>query len=174
MIYSLGDKRPSLHPSCFIAPSADLIGDITMGADASAWFNVVMRGDNDPITIGERSNIQDGSILHTDLGAPLTIGREVTVGHKVMLHGCSVGDGSLVGMNAVVLNHAKIGKHCIIGAGALITEGKVIPDYAVVMGAPGKVVRTGDAAQAQVLAASAEIYVKNSARFRAELTEAKG
>jgi len=169
MRYSLGDRHPQIHESCFIAPSADVIGDVRMAPGSSVWFQCVLRGDNDPIMIGERTNIQDGCVLHTDLGAPLTIGRDVTIGHKVMLHGCTVGDGTLVGMNAVVLNKARIGKHCLIGANSLVTEGKEIPDYSVVMGSPGKVVRTGDDELAKVLGINAEVYVKNSRLFIEQL-----
>ena len=171
MIYSLGDRHPQIHESCFIAPSAEIIGDIRMAASSSAWFHVVMRGDNAPITIGERSNVQDGSVLHADIDVPLTIGYEVTIGHQVMLHGCTVGDGSLVGINAVVLNHAKIGKYCLIAANTLVTEGKEIPDYSVVMGAPGKVVKTLNEEQAGALAFAAHFYVENSERFRTQLKE---
>lgn len=169
MIYSLGDRHPRIHPSCYIAPSADVMGSVVMEAESSVWFQCVLRGDNDPITIGPRTNIQDGCVLHTDVGVPLTLGAGVTIGHKVMLHGCEVGDGSLIGINAVVLNRARIGKHCLIGANSLITEGKEIPDYSVVMGSPGKIVRTGDEELAKVLAINADIYVQNAARYRKQL-----
>lgn len=169
MIYALGDIRPRIHDSCFVAPSADVMGDVVMEEGSSVWFQCVLRGDNDLITIGPDSNVQDGSVLHTDHGAPLTLGRGVTIGHKVMLHGCHIDDNSLIGINAVVLNGARIGKHCLIGANALITENKVIPDYSVVMGSPGKIVRTGAEDQAKMLAIFEKMYLKNSARFRGEL-----
>ena len=134
--------------------------------NASVWLGAVLRGDNDPITIGENSNIQDNSVLHTDLGQPLTIGANVTVGHQVMMHGCAVGDGSLIGIGSVVLNGARIGRQCLIGARALITEGKEIPDRSVVMGAPGKVVRALSEAEAEALADGAAHYVENWKRYR--------
>ena len=171
-IYQLGDKQPRLPPEgeYWIAPNATVLGDVILLKDASVWFGVVIRGDNDPITIGENSNIQDGSVLHTDLGVPLTIGRHVTVGHMVMMHGCEVGDNSLIGIGSIILNGARIGKNCLIGANCLITEGKEIPDNSLVMGAPGKVVRPLDeAAQARLLK-SATGYRANAARFRKGLT----
>ena len=170
-IYALGDSKPQLPPEgeYWVAPSASVIGNVILHSNASVWFGGVLRGDNDPITVGPDSNIQDGSVLHTDMGSPLTLGRGVTVGHKAMLHGCEVGDYSLIGIGAVVLNGVKIGKNCIIGANALITEGKVIPDNSLVMGQPGKVVRERDPAQIAVLQMSAEHYVQNWKRFAAEL-----
>ena len=143
MIYRLGDKQVEIRgEDYFVAHNATVIGSVILENDASVWFNCVLRGDNDPITIGEGTNIQDGSVLHTDAGVPLTIGKGVTVGHKVMLHGCVIGENSLIGMGATVLNGAKIGNNCLIGAGALIPEGKEIPDGSLVMGMPGKIVRT--------------------------------
>ena len=170
-VYSLGHSKPQLPPEgeYWIAPNATVLGNVILHPGASIWFNTVLRGDNDPIVIGRDSNIQDGSILHTDVGSPLTIGEGVTVGHKAMLHGCAIGDNSLVGIGAVILNGAKIGKNCLIGANALITEGKVIPDNSLVMGQPGKVVRERDPAQIAVLQMSAEHYVQNWKRFAAEL-----
>ena len=144
MRYKLGTTSPQVHDNTFIAPGAHVIGNVELKAGASVWFNAVIRGDMDKITVGENTNIQDGSVLHTDAGIPLKLGKGVTVGHKVMLHGCEIGDYSLVGINAVVLNGAKIGKYCIIGANALITENMEIPDYSLVVGAPGKVIRTMD------------------------------
>lgn len=141
MLYALGTKQPVLSKRHFIAPEAVLIGDVRIGVDVSIWFNAVLRGDNDTITVGAGTNIQEGAVLHVDKGVPLSIGDFVTIGHKVMLHGCTVGDGSLIGMNAVVLNHAVIGKHCLIGAGALVTEGTVIPDGSLVLGSPAKVIK---------------------------------
>lgn len=170
-IYALGDSKPQLPPlgEYWVAPSASVIGNVILHTNASVWFGAVLRGDNDPITVGPDSNIQDGSVLHTDMGSPLTLGRGVTVGHKAMLHGCEVGDYSLIGIGAVVLNGVKIGRNCIIGANALITEGKVIPDNSLVVGQPGKVVRERDPAHIAVLQMSAEHYVQNWKRFAAEL-----
>ena len=170
-IYALGDSKPQLPPQgeYWVAPSASVIGNVILHSNASVWFGAVLRGDNDPITVGPDSNIQDGSVLHTDMGSPLTLGRGVTVGHKAMLHGCEVGDYSLIGIGAVVLNGVKIGKNCIIGANALITEGKIIPDNSLVVGQPGKVVRERDPAHIAVLQMSAEHYVQNWKRFAAEL-----
>ncbi|MFA4940728.1 gamma carbonic anhydrase family protein [Brevundimonas sp.] len=170
-IYALGDSKPQLPPEgeYWVAPSASVIGNVILHPNASVWFGAVLRGDNDPITVGPDSNIQDGSVLHTDMGSPLTLGRGVTVGHKAMLHGCEVGDYSLIGIGAVVLNGVKIGKNCIIGANALITEGKVIPDNSLVVGQPGKVVRERDPSHIAVLQMSAEHYVQNWKRFAAEL-----
>jgi carbonic anhydrase/acetyltransferase-like protein (isoleucine patch superfamily) len=172
-IYALGDSKPQLPPlgEYWVAPSASVIGNVILHTNASVWFGAVLRGDNDPITVGPDSNIQDGSVLHTDMGSPLTLGRGVTVGHKAMLHGCEVGDYSLIGIGAVVLNGVKIGRNCIIGANALITEGKVIPDNSLVVGQPGKVVRERDPAHIAVLQMSAEHYVQNWKRFAAELRE---
>ncbi|MDD9933580.1 MAG: gamma carbonic anhydrase family protein [Myxococcales bacterium] len=169
MLYDLGERSPQVHVSCFVADSAQLIGSIVLEKDASAWFNVVMRGDNELIAIGEGSNVQDGTVIHTDAGIEVRIGRGVTVGHKVMLHGCEVGDSSLVGIGSVILNRAKIGKHCLIGAGALITEGKEIPDRSVVFGAPGKVVRQVTDAELMILEGSAAHYVQNAQRYRRDL-----
>ena len=170
-IYALGDSKPQLPPQgeYWVAPSASVIGNVILQSNASVWFGAVLRGDNDPIKVGPDSNIQDGSVLHTDMGSPLTLGRGVTVGHKAMLHGCEVGDYSLIGIGAVVLNGVKIGRNCIIGANALITEGKIIPDNSLVVGQPGKVVRERDPAQIAVLQMSAEHYVQNWKRFAAEL-----
>ena len=152
MKYRLGDARVETHPDSWIAPSAAVIGKVRLDAGASVWFGAVLRGDNELIHIGEHSNVQDGSVMHTDMGYPLTLGKGVTVGHNAMLHGCSVGDYSLVGINAVILNGAKIGKYCIIGANALIPEGKEIPDGSLVMGSPGKVVRELSEPQKKMLA----------------------
>lgn len=170
-IYALGDSKPQLPPQgeYWVAPSASVIGNVILNANASVWFGAVLRGDNDPITVGPDSNIQDGSVLHTDMGSPLTLGRGVTVGHKAMLHGCEVGDYSLIGIGAVVLNGVKIGRNCIIGANALITEGKIIPDNSLVVGQPGKIARERDPAHIAVLQMSAEHYVQNWKRFAAEL-----
>jgi carbonic anhydrase/acetyltransferase-like protein (isoleucine patch superfamily) len=170
-LYSLGEVRPTLPPEgeYWIAPGATVLGNVVLKPGASVWFGAVLRGDNDPITVGENSNIQDGSVLHTDMGSPLTIGRDVTVGHKVMLHGCTIGDETLVGIGSIVLNGARIGRNCLIGANCLITEGKEIPDGSLVMGAPGKVVRQLDEAAVQMLRLSARHYVENWKRYAQEL-----
>lgn len=170
MIYSLGDRKVEIRGDDYwVAENATVLGSVVLLNNVSVWFNAVIRGDNDVITIGENSNIQDGSVLHTDPGVPLTIGSNVTVGHQVMLHGCTIGDGSLIGINSVILNGAKIGKGCLIGANALIPEGKEIPDGSLVMGSPGKVVRELSPEQQQGLLMSAQSYVNNFKRFKAEL-----
>ena len=141
MFYDLEDKKPKNSGENWVAPNATIIWDVTLEKNSSVWFNAVIRGDNENIHVGEGSNVQDGSVLHTDPGCPLRIGKDVTIGHIVMLHGCTIGDNSLIGIGAVILNNAKIGKNCIIGAKALITENKEIPDNSLVVGAPGRVVR---------------------------------
>lgn len=172
--YALDDKSPQLPPEgeYWIAPNASVIGNVILHRNASVWFGAVLRGDNEPITIGEDSNVQDGAVMHTDMGSPLTLGRGVTIGHQAMLHGCEVGDYSLIGIGAVVLNGVKIGRNCIIGANALLTEGKVIPDNSLVMGQPGKVVRERDPDHIAVLKMSADHYVQNWRRFAAGLRAA--
>jgi carbonic anhydrase/acetyltransferase-like protein (isoleucine patch superfamily) len=169
--YSLSGVAPTVPEDgeYWIAPDAIVVGHVILKKNASIWFGAVVRGDNEPIIVGENSNVQDNSVLHTDMGKPLTIGANVTIGHKVMLHGCHIGEGSLIGIGAIVLNGARIGQGCLVGAGALITEGKEIPDYSLVMGAPGKVVRTLDPEQAAGLAAGAMHYVENWKRYRAGL-----
>ncbi len=169
MIYELSNVKPRIADSAWVAPNATVIGNVVLEADSSVWFNVVIRGDNDTMTIGERSNIQDGTVIHTDAGIPLTIGVGVTVGHQAMVHGCTIGDNTLIGIQAVVLNRAKIGKNCLIGAGSLIPEGKVIPDNSLVMGTPGKVVRELSEAEVQMLKMSADHYVQNARRYRDQL-----
>ena len=169
MIYQLEDAVPQIHASAWVAENATLEGQITLQKDVSIWFNAVLRAEHAPITVGEGSNIQDGTVCHVDPGMPLTIGRSVTVGHKVMLHGCTIGDESLIGINAVILNGAKIGRHCLIGANSLIPEGKEIPDGSLVMGSPGKIVRTLSEAQIEGLKASAMHYVENGRRYKASL-----
>jgi carbonic anhydrase/acetyltransferase-like protein (isoleucine patch superfamily) len=166
-VYSLDGKAPVLpsESNYWIAPNATVIGNVVLKNNASIWFNVTVRGDNDPIEIGENTNIQDGSVLHTDVGMPLIIGKNVTVGHMVMLHGCTIGDNSLIGIGSIILNGAKIGRNCLIGANSLITEGKEIPDNSMVMGAPGKVVRQISEAQIQMLTGSALHYVENWKRY---------
>ena len=166
MIYALDGIVPQIDPTAWVAPGCHIIGRIVLEAEVGVWFNVTMRGDNEPIVIGRGSNVQENCVLHTDMGYPLTVGADCTIGHKAMLHGCTIGDGTLIGMGATILNGAKIGKGCLIGAGALVTEGKEIPDGSLVMGAPGKVVRVLDeAAQARLLK-SAEGYRANARRFR--------
>ncbi|MFZ2290603.1 MAG: gamma carbonic anhydrase family protein [Halopseudomonas yangmingensis] len=169
MKYSLGESRVEMADDAWIADSAAVIGKVRLEAGANVWFSAVLRGDNELILIGEHSNVQDGAVMHTDMGYPLTLGKGVTVGHNAMLHGCTVGDYSLVGINAVILNGAKIGKHCIIGANALIPEGKEIPDGSLVVGSPGKVVRSLSEPQKKMLEASAAHYVHNAARYRRDL-----
>lgn len=166
MLYELGDLKPELIGSGqFVADNATVIGRVALHEHCSIWFNVVIRGDNDLITIGPESNVQDGSVLHTDSGVRLSLGRGVTVGHKAMLHGCEVGDYSLIGINAVVLNGARIGKHCLIGANTLIPEGMIVPDGSLVVGAPGKIKRELGENQRKMLELSAAHYVENAARY---------
>ncbi|MGP0172528.1 gamma carbonic anhydrase family protein [Pseudomonas sp. NCHU5208] len=169
MKYRLGNFRVEAHPESWIAPSAEVIGRVRLEAGASVWFGAVLRGDVELIHIGENSNVQDGSVMHTDMGFPLTLGKGVTVGHNVTMHGCTVDDYSLIGINAVILNGVKIGKHCIIGANSLIPEGKVIPDGSLVMGCPGKVVRELTEQQKKMLEVSAAHYVHNAQRFARDL-----
>jgi carbonic anhydrase/acetyltransferase-like protein (isoleucine patch superfamily) len=169
VLLQLNDRRVRAEGDYWVAETAAVIGSVLLKNNASIWFNAVLRGDNELITIGENSNIQDGSVLHTDPGCPILIGANVTIGHKVMLHGCEIGDNSLVGINAVVLNRAKIGRNCLIGANALITEGKQIPDNSMVLGAPGKVVRQVTEAEINGLRVAAAQYVENARRFRAGL-----
>jgi carbonic anhydrase/acetyltransferase-like protein (isoleucine patch superfamily) len=167
--YQLDDQQPQIHPTAFVADSAQLIGDVVMGEDSSVWFGAVARGDTETITIGAGSNVQDASVLHADHGFPLTIGERVTVGHQVMLHGCTIGDESLIGIGAVVLNGAHIGKHCLVGAGSLVTEGKVFPDGSMILGSPARVVRQLTPEQIEGLRRSAQGYVENARRYRAGL-----
>lgn len=172
-VYNLGNVTPELpnDDEYWIAPTAAVMGRVILKKNASVWWGATLRGDNDPIVVGENSNVQDGSVLHTDTGSPLLIGANVTVGHLVMLHGCTIGDNTLVGIGSIVLNGAKIGRNCLIGANCLITEGKEIPDNSLVMGAPGKVVREVSAQQAMVMAAGAQHYVENWKRYRRELLQ---
>jgi carbonic anhydrase/acetyltransferase-like protein (isoleucine patch superfamily) len=170
-LYSLGDKHPSLGREVWIAPNATIIGDVRLGDNASIWWNAVLRGDNDTITIGANSNIQDGSVLHVDAGVPLTVGAHVTVGHLVMLHGCTIGDESLIGIKTVILNHAVIGRHCIIGANTLIPEGKMIPERSLVIGSPGKVVRQLTDDEIVRLRSAALGYVANAEHYRTALKQ---
>ena len=172
-IYELNGIAPRLPAdgSAYIAPGAQVIGQVVMDPDSSIWFNAVLRADNEPIHLGQGSNIQDGVVCHVDPGFPLTIGADVTIGHMALLHGCTIGDGSLVGMGAVILNGAKIGRDCLIGANALITEGKEIPDRSLVMGQPGKVVRTLDDAGVASMKMAAASYRARKGDFAATLRE---
>ena len=170
MIYTLGERKLSVSgEDYFIAPSANVIGDVRLAKDASVWFNCVLRGDTDAISIGEGTNIQDGTVMHADHSIPCTVGAGVTVGHMVMLHGCVVGDGSLIGMNSVILNNVKIGKNCLIGANAFIAEGKVIPDNSVVFGNKAEVARQVSDKHLMLMKMSALHYVENYKRFKNEL-----
>jgi carbonic anhydrase/acetyltransferase-like protein (isoleucine patch superfamily) len=166
MFYELGERKPEvIGNGQFVAENATVIGSVRLMEQASVWFNVVIRGDNEWITIGPESNVQDGSVLHTDPGLALNLGRGVTVGHKVMLHGCDIGDYSLIGINAVILNGAKIGKHCLIGANTLIPEGMEVPDGSMVVGSPGKIKRELTENQKKMLEMSAAHYVKNAENY---------
>lgn len=173
-LYALGDKRPHIHADTWVAPDANLIGQVVLEEGASVWFGCTIRADHEEIRIGAGTNVQENCVMHIDAGFPLTIGAGCTIGHKVMLHGCTIGENSLIGMGATVLNGARIGKNCLIGAGALITEGKEIPDGSLVMGVPGKVVRDLDDAAIQGLRASALHYQDNMRRFRDTMTEVVG
>jgi len=168
-IYQLGDDAPRIAATAWVADSAAVIGRVDLAEGASVWYGAVLRGDNDRITVGARSNVQDGSVLHTDDGFPLTLGEDVTVGHQVVLHGCTVGDGSLIGIQAVVLNGAKIGRGCLVGAGAVVTEGKAFPDGSLILGAPAKAVRPVTPEQIERLRLGARHYVENAGRHRAGL-----
>ena len=164
-VYALDDLTPELAEGAWVAENAQVMGNVRLAADASVWFGSVVRGDTDTISIGEGSNIQDGSVLHADQGKPLTVGKHVTVGHQVMLHGCTVGDESLIGIGAVVLNGAVIGKNCLVGARALVTEGKTFPDGSMILGSPAKVVRQLSPEEIEGLRRSAKHYVDNAKRF---------
>jgi len=169
-IYSLGERKVEFRGrEWFVAPTASVIGSVVLGNEANVWFNVVIRGDNELITIGERVNIQDGSVLHADPGLPLTLARGVSVGHKAMLHGCTVGEGSLIGMNSVVMNGAVIGKGSIVGSNALVAEGKTFPDGVLVLGSPGKIVRELRPEEIEAIRGIADGYVERGRRFKAEL-----
>ena len=168
-VYQLDGRIPQIDPSAWVAESGQVMGGVTMEANASVWFGATVRGDTEHITIGEGSNVQDGSVLHADYGTPLTVGKNVTVGHMVVLHGCTIGDESLIGIGAVVLNGAKIGKNCLVGAGSLVTEGKEFPDGSMIMGTPAKVVRQLTPEQIQGLRESAKRYIENAHRYKAGL-----
>ena len=165
-LYQLDEHAPRLGEGVWVADSAQVIGNVELGAGSSVWFGAILRGDNEPMRIGKGTNVQDGSVIHSDHGYPATLGDNVTVGHHVVLHGCTVGDGSLIGIQAVVLNGAKIGRHCLVGAGALVTEGKEFPDGSMIIGAPAKVVRQLTSEQIDGLRRSAEHYVENARRYR--------
>lgn len=171
-VFTLDGVAPRLADDVWIAPGAHVMGRVSLARGSSVWFNAVLRGDQELIEVGEESNVQDGSILHSDPGFPLSVGARVTVGHRAILHGCSIGDGSLIGMGAVILNGAKIGRGCLIGANALVTEGKEIPDGALVVGQPGRVGRTLSAEERDDLLQSAARYHVNAARFRKGLKPA--
>jgi len=164
-LYELDGVAPQLAAGAWVADSAQVIGHVVLGENASIWFGAVLRGDNEALTIGRDTNVQDGSVLHSDMGSPLTLGEGVTIGHQVMLHGCTVGDNTLIGIQAVILNNARIGRNSIVGAGAVVTEGKEFPDNSLIIGAPAKVVRTLDEAAVAKLRQSAQHYVENGRRY---------
>jgi len=168
-IYQLGDDAPRIDPSAWVADNATVVGRVALAEGASVWYGAVLRGDNEWLTLGRNTNVQDGSVLHSDPGFPLTLHDNVTVGHQVMMHGCTVGEGSLIGIQSVLLNGAKIGKHSIVGAGALVTEGKEFPDGALIVGSPAKVVRMLTPEQIERLLTTAAHYVENAARHRMQV-----
>ena len=173
-LFQLGQDCPQVHPSVFVAPGAMVVGKVELHENSSIWFNVSLRGDNDLIVLGEGSNIQEGSVLHTDTGHPLTIGKRVTVGHQAMLHGCTIGDESLIGMQAILLNGAQVGRHCIIGAGALVTGNTVIPEGSMVLGSPAKVVRPLKPEEIEMIRQAAAGYVDRAKLFKTELIALDG
>jgi len=164
-VYQLDQHTPQISDSAWVADSAQVMGNVELADGANVWFGTVLRGDNEPLRVGRNTNVQDGCVVHSDAGFPMTLGDNVTIGHQVMLHGCSVGDGSLIGIQSVVLNGAKIGRNSIVGAGSVVTEGKEFPDNSLIIGSPAKLVRTLDDAVAGKLAQSAEHYVDNARRF---------
>ena len=168
-IYQLGEHAPEIDASSFVADSATLVGKVSLHANTSVWFGATLRGDNERITIGENSNVQEGTVMHTDMGYPLTVGKNVTIGHQAMLHGCTVGDGALIGIQAVILNGARIGAGCLVGAGALVTEGKEFPENSLIIGSPAKAVRTLTAEDTARLLASADSYVQRGQLFKTQL-----
>jgi len=170
-IYSYGERVPSVHESVFVAPNASVIGSVVLSENTSVWFSATIRGDNEVISLGKNSNVQEGAVLHTDPGLKLTVGENVTVGHQAMLHGCTIGDGSLIGIQAVILNGAVIGKSCLVGAGAVVTENKVFPDRSLIVGAPARVVRQLTDEEVEKLMMSARIYAERRANFLAKLKE---
>jgi carbonic anhydrase/acetyltransferase-like protein (isoleucine patch superfamily) len=170
-VYCLDDHSPEVPPAgtFWIAPDAHVIGKVTLARDVGIWFGAVLRGDNEPITIGERSNVQEHAVLHTDIGYPLSVGRGCTIGHRAILHGCVIGDNTLIGMGAIILNGAKIGSNCLVGAGALVTEGKEFPDNSLIVGTPARAIRSLDEPVIGRLTQSAETYVRNWKRYAAGL-----
>jgi carbonic anhydrase/acetyltransferase-like protein (isoleucine patch superfamily) len=170
-IYQLDEHEPQLAEGAWVAGNATVVGNVALGREASVWFGAVVRGDNDPITIGDGCNIQDAAVLHSDPGFPLVLGANVSVGHQAMVHGCTIGEGSLVGIQAVILNGARIGRHCLVGAGALVTEGKEFPDGSLILGSPAKAVRPLTPEQLEGLARISSGYVEKARRFRAALKE---
>ncbi len=168
-IYKLGEHAPTIHESVFVADTATIVGKVTLEENASVWFGAAIRGDNEPIAIGVGSNVQEGAVLHTDPGRPLSVGRDVTVGHQAMLHGCTIGDGSLIGIQAVILNGAVIGRNCLVGAGSVVTENKTFPDRSLILGAPARVVRELTDEEVNALAQSARSYVERRDVFKAQL-----
>ncbi|WP_116807446.1 gamma carbonic anhydrase family protein [Steroidobacter cummioxidans] len=170
-IYRYGDRIPSVHDSAFVAPNASVIGSVVLSENVSVWFGATIRGDNEVITLGKGSNVQEGAVLHTDPGILLTVGENVTIGHQAMLHGCTIGDGSLIGIQAVVLNGAVIGKGCLVGAGAVVTEKKVFPDRSLILGSPARVARQLTDEDVEKLMKAAQGYVERRARFLANLKE---
>jgi len=170
-VYQIGDLIPQIHDSAWVAPSAQVMGRVVLEQDSSVWFGAVLRGDNEPILIGQGSNIQDASVLHSDIGMPMTVGRYVTVGHQAMLHGCTIGDGSLIGIGSIILNGARIGKNCLVGAGSLVTEGKEFPDGSMILGSPAKVVRHLTPEQIAGIRRNVLAYVDNARQFKAGLKQ---
>ena len=170
-VFELDGVAPRLGASAWVADSAQVIGNVELGDGANVWFGAVVRGDNEAVRIGRRTNIQDGSVLHSDVGVPLTLGDDVTIGHMVMLHGCTIGDGSLIGMGAIILNGARIGKGCLVGAGSLVTEGKEFADGSMIMGSPAKVVRSLSPEQIQGLRLMAQHYIDNALRYKASFNK---
>ena len=166
MIYDFEKNVPDVHPESWVAPNASIIGKVKLQKNSSIWFNAVLRGDIEPITIGENSNIQDGSVIHTDPGFPLNVGKGVTVGHMVMLHGCKISDDTLIGIGSIILNNATIGKNCIIGANTLITENKIIPDNSLVVGSPGRIIRKVTKDEIKAIIENAKHYVANSKKYK--------
>ncbi len=169
-IYQLGQHRPQIDGTAYITDSATLIGKVTIGKNASVWFGATLRGDNEMITIGDGSNVQESAVMHTDPGFPLTVGQNVTIGHQAMLHGCTIGDGSLIGIAAIVLNNATIGKNCLVGAGALVLEGKSFPDNSLIVGSPARVARSLSEEEIAGLQKAAAVYVTRGQEFTTQLT----
>jgi carbonic anhydrase/acetyltransferase-like protein (isoleucine patch superfamily) len=170
-IYQYKDKVPLIHESAYVAKEATIIGDVILGEDVSVWPGVVIRGDNEPITLGKGSNVQEGTVMHTDMGCPLTVADNVTIGHQAMLHGCTIGEGSLIGIQAVILNRAVIGKNCLVGAGSIVTEGKTFPDNSLILGSPAKVVRELTPEALAGMKANAASYIAKKDLFKQHLVE---